>query len=88
MTRVLTNREAGSSEEERGSAPLAWVWSQYRGELHPTDPESFSGPQTVALLHSRGGDNSALALVLIVASIALLSGTAWLITKHGLSFTR
>jgi hypothetical protein len=88
MAHVLNSSEAGSGEEERGAAPLAWVWSQYRRELRLTDPDSYSGPQTVALLHTRSGNNSTLAIVLIALSIALLSGTAWLIIKKGLSFTK
>lgn len=35
-------------ENEDGAAPLAWVWSQYRGETPPNAPEPIHAEATVS----------------------------------------
>jgi hypothetical protein len=84
---VFTSNEVEHRESLDGGVPLAWVWSQYRGELAPNRPERETSSRTVALLNAKGADSGAVAIGVVLA-IVIIAGLTWLLASGAISMSK
>jgi len=67
----MANTEGPEGRPDQDAPPLAWVWSQYRGEA-PDAPEFYT-PGSPA-------KNSVLTAIGLAAAIVVVAGLTWLFT--------